>query len=551
MYTRFVGLDWGLPYPMHPDERNMAVALMNLKCLGIVDCFNPHFYAYGQFPLYMGYLVVLVSKLLRINSSAITFTEATLALRLISAIGSLLLLSSLYQLTHRLTANKSKNVSVGILTVLTLAIFSPFLIQSAHFGTTETLLMLLYSEIVRISIGIQQKNRSKTWGYYGLLLGLAVATKVSALQFGLIPFIVWIKLFSKKEWIVWLKNGCTLLLTFVFFYVLASPHNVISFKEFVGSMQYELTVGSGSYKAFYTRTFEDTVPLLFQLRRVLPYALGIGSLLLGIIAFIVLSWREWSINLLRIAMLVPLLSSAFLYTKWTRFTVLSLPLAYVFIALMVDRYLSPIKNWSKLLSVIPLTVLMTLSVLSGAAYLSVYTSEDTRIQASDWIYQHVPPGATILSETANVVDVPLYLSEQQSPTMYRFTSFDFYNLDTDPQLQAQLDAALASADYISIPSRRIFKNHTCMQPSGTEVDSLVGYSINICHTREMDYPLINDYYRKLFTSGSYEKVAEFTSFPTISLFGIEIPDEQAEETWSVFDHPVIRIYKRKAPTGSL
>jgi hypothetical protein len=44
-----------------------------------------------------------------------------------------------------------------------------------------------------------------------------------------------------------------------------------------------------------------------------------------------------------------------------------------------------------------------------------------------------------------------------------------------------------------------------------------------------------------------QAVAEITSCPHISLFGkkiYEIHDENAEETWTVFDHPVIRIYKR-------
>ena len=43
-------------------------------------------------------------------------------------------------------------------------------------------------------------------------------------------------------------------------------------------------------------------------------------------------------------------------------------------------------------------------------------------------------------------------------------------------------------------------------------------------------------------------VAEFTSYPEISFFGttlIDFPDENAEETWTVFDHPVIRIYKKQ------
>ena len=32
LYSRFVNLSWGLPYPMHPDERNMANAIQQLQC---------------------------------------------------------------------------------------------------------------------------------------------------------------------------------------------------------------------------------------------------------------------------------------------------------------------------------------------------------------------------------------------------------------------------------------------------------------------------------------------------------------------------------------
>ena len=29
VYSRFINLGWGLPYPMHPDERNMAMQFNN------------------------------------------------------------------------------------------------------------------------------------------------------------------------------------------------------------------------------------------------------------------------------------------------------------------------------------------------------------------------------------------------------------------------------------------------------------------------------------------------------------------------------------------
>lgn len=104
-------------------------------------------------------------------------------------------------------------------------------------------------------------------------------------------------------------------------------------------------------------------------------------------------------------------------------------------------------------------------------------------------------------------------------------SFNFYDLDRDHNLQNELHTYLRKADYIFVPSRRIFKNHLQSQ-----------------------YPLLNDYYQKLFSGElGFEKTAEFTSYPRIELFGktlIEFSDEGAEETWSVFDHPVVRIYRK-------
>ena len=75
-YTRFINIGWGLPYPMHPDERNMANAIQTLNCKfsifnfqfsNLRECFNPHFFAYGQFPLYLGYLIVYFLKFFRLN----------------------------------------------------------------------------------------------------------------------------------------------------------------------------------------------------------------------------------------------------------------------------------------------------------------------------------------------------------------------------------------------------------------------------------------------------------------------------------------------------
>jgi hypothetical protein len=65
---------------------------------------------------------------------------------------------------------------------------------------------------------------------------------------------------------------------------------------------------------------------------------------------------------------------------------------------------------------------------------------------------------------------------------------------------------------IIIPSRRVYKNHS-----------------------KEKYPVLGRYYHDLFTGKlGFEKIAEFAT----------LGDENAEETWTVFDHPTVRIYKR-------
>ena len=56
------------------------------------------------------------------------------------------------------------------------------------------------------------------------------------------------------------------------------------------------------------------------------------------------------------------------------------------------------------------------------------------------------------------------------------------------------------------------------------------------------YPITSHYYKMLFTSKlGYTEVAKFTSYP--SLLGFEINDDTSEETFQVYDHPEVRIFK--------
>ncbi len=494
--TRFVNLGWGLPYPMHPDERNMAVAILSLA-----NSFNPHFFAYGQFPLYLAYF------LLQLSHQPLNFVSATLALRIISAVASIINVFILLEILNFLN-HKAKILN---LLAVTLFIFSPAFIQLSHFGTTESLLMLFYSLIIYESLKHKQDIL-----FLALWSGLAAATKVSALIFWIVPLTVitcrFINESGRRKVFAQMIKYLELSMLFG---IIFAPYNLLAFDEFRNSISYESAVATGSILVFYTRQFVGTIPVLFQFTKIFPYALGWPVTILAILGLLGLSWKSKEFNLLRLAFFVYFIPNAFLFTKWTRFMAPVFPLMILFAILFLFslsfRAASPLlkrfKGSFASLGMIGMIIIVIMAVIPGILYLRVYLYPNVRFQATEWIDKNVPKNSVILSETANVVDVPF---DTQN---YRYISFDFYDLDQNYELQQELMRDIKAADYIIVPSRRVFMNHPANE-----------------------YPKLNNYYRQLFSGRlGFKKVAEF---------GVNKSDEQAEETFSVFDHPVIRIYKR-------
>ena len=62
------------------------------------------------------------------------------------------------------------------------------------------------------------------------------------------------------------------------------------------------------------------------------------------------------------------------------------------------------------------------------------------------------------------------------------------------------------------------------------------------------YPLASAYYQSLFSGElGFEHIQTIMNFPTLTVFNKQFVfnDESAEETYTVFDHPVVRIYKKE------
>lgn len=606
--TRFVNLEWGLPYPMHPDERNMAVAIMQFTCetTPLQTCLNPNFFAYGQFPLYLAYGMAKVYQLSQ-NAfyTPVTFEQATIALRIIAAVSSVatayLIYASFYLIISRhffkppkKTSKKPPTILVNkkVFALISLVIvFVPGFIQFSRYGTTESLLMMAYAAVIYLALRAlyRQINVLPYIFFNGVICGLALATKVSALPYLVIPWAVTLSFYFSRMpadlasgmlhteelktiplKIIKVIGAWSMLgVVTLFCLIVGSPYNMISFEQFISSMQYESAVGFGEMLVFYTRQFFDTPPVVFQLNHILPFVLGMPLFNACIAGFILLPWKSKDINLLRFSFLLYFLPQAFVFAKWTRFIAPVFPIL-VLIGLLALYFLYEylIKHFStgihRRLSQAGIGLLVFITLLPGIAFTSIYLHEDIRYTASRYIYDTVFDGAYILSETANVIDMPI-LPADAEPRFKNFTyiSFDFYHLHENPLLRDELRSHLNRADYIFVPTRRVFGNHTCLKPEPLESNPQNQALLSIpqelaippvntnqerCRKLNEMYPQLNQYYSDLFSGTlGFTQVAEFSMYPNITLFGIPLlvfPDEYAEETWTVFDHPVVRIYKR-------
>jgi len=444
--TRFYGFNWGNSYAFHPDENNMATSISQLSSTN----FNPHFFAYGQFPLYLSFFT---QKIVNIPN---TFTNSIYTLRFWSAVFSCLSVFILY----KLFSNKL---------FFLLLIFTPGLIQMAHFGTTESLLFLIFVSTLYLS-------KTKHFFLASIICGIGIATKISAVIF-LIPIIF--SLVHSKEII---KLFLYLIVTFTVFCLL-SPYNLINFSEFLSTFKYEAAVADGSIAVFYTRQFIGTIPYLFQFTHIFPYVTGLPMFILALFSLYKIKINKSNLIII-FSCLIYFLYFGQVFAKWTRFMS---PLFFIFpflTALFINRQKPIIKYLLTIICLIP-----------GMIFFSQYTRPDIRVEASDWMNNNLPVNSSIFSESGNVVNLPL-------DGKFTVNNYDFYTQSSPP---------VDKYDYILVPSRRLFKNN-----------------------------FAPEYYQKLFSSSlGFIQIKQFSPVPNLLL-----NDENAEETWTVFDRPTIRLFSR-------
>lgn len=535
-FFRFYKLDWAQGLFTHPDEYHIVASVNQLS---FPNQMHPHFFSYGTVTIYLVYftqeLINFLSTIFNFHPSADgSIFNSFIIGRFYSALFSTLTIIIVYKICRSFMQTRFSYLAAFLLAL------TPGLIQQAHFATPESALTFFLFGSLLFIIKFLKKNSVLYLALSSAFLGFASGVKVSSIVF-LLPLIVAIiiksypknlsfrkpVLFIKQVFKAMLKfTGLTLtnaIITTAIF-ALVAPYVFIDFPSFKSNLNYEGGLAIGKIAVFYTRQFINTTPVLFQIEKILPYALGPIILLfssLGFILAVINLIRKPKIELviILVSFLSLFISNAFLFTKWTRFIAPTFPFFAIFATFSLQTFE---KKTRRSVYYFLAGILVFGTMLWTMSFFSIYTNPDIRIIASRWLESHAKEGSSFLVEGGNTVDIPLSGNFQR-------TSLDFYSLEYDPLIEEKILGALYSSNYFLVQSRRVFYNHQRLTAL---------------------FPKTAGFYNALFDGKmGFEQIKEFNSYPKLSLPGsaswrIEFPDEKAEETWSVFDHPVIRVFKK-------
>lgn len=178
----------------------------------------------------------------------------------------------------------------------------------------------------------------------------------------------------------------------------------------------------------------------------------------------------------------------------------------------------------------PLVLIIAAGIWS-LGILTLHTNTNSRVAASRWLWTTTPKGTVVANESRwdDGLPVPVALPGQPNLTWPGFDDhFKFLSLDMEfpdtPEKAHKLAATLDQADLVVISSERMRK----------PILALADH-----------FPLSSAYYRLLASGGiCFERAyRDQRGYPVL---GHKFNDEAAQETWSVYDHPTVEIYRKLA-----
>ena len=549
LVLRLYGNNWDGGWHLHPDERFLTMVGTDVKIPSAVSqyldahssTFNPankgySFYVYGTFPL-------LINKLLAQYLSNDTYDQFNLQGRVISGCIDFLVIFIIFNLVALLEKKLKLDTSIKYVSAFLYAIVV-LPIQLSHFFTVDTFLNFFCWMSFYFAVKlVVQKGEATMYNISlaGLFLGLGLACKISAVYFApVIGLFILINLISIKKWNaqVW-KSTFSKVALFIFFCYLAirlgSPY------YFETNSFFNPTLSTSFLNNIQTlKTYDNPVawfPPGNQWIHTSPFLpiinlalFGVGPIyfLCAFIGFIVLllAKKRHTALLLVFAWVVGfLIYQSIQFSKTMRYLIFIYPFLAFFAAIGLHSLFRVLKKVSINIHVrfVLYTLCMGMILIWPLSFMSIYIKDHSRVAASRWIYNSLPPQSAILTE---YWDDPLPMAVQD-PSTRNYTISEVHIFDPDtPEKWERINTQLSTSNYYIMSSNR-------------------GWG-SIPKTPER-YPVTSQFYKNMNNGKmGYVLIKTFASYPSLRYLGIPIdfPDQWAEESFTVYDHPLVRIFKK-------
>jgi len=544
---RLRGLDWDAHHHLHPDERFISMVEAKLTDPGGLRAYlnprtstlNPYNVGFPSFVY--GTLPMLLARYAGERAGLAGYDGTYLAGRFLSGLFDLITIWLVYRLTRRLADRKAALLAAALLAG------SPLAIQLSHFWTVDTFLTTFATASLLASVRLAQGHRdARTLLLGGVTAGLAISCKVTGLAL-VAPVGLGLVIGSwpgagtpltRGEWIrrAWVCGALGLVILFVtaatvrialpYAFASANPLRFSLDPRWVEDLR-RLDALMSAVAGFPPNFQWAGRTIGFPLWNLVVWGcspfFGLPALLGAAAALASLRRRAaWPVTPLLLYITLVFAYHGFTTAKYMRYFYPSYPALAVCAALLLRRWLSyatttQVHVWKRLV----VATCIGGTLVSGLTFSAIYGREHTRVWASRWIYGHIQPSRLLVNETWDD-SLPLAIAGFEAGR-YSGPQLEIVGADNPAKVDAIVDA-LTKADGIAVTSNRAYG-------SLTRVPEV--------------FPMTRAYYRALFDGRlGYRLVADVTSYPALG--PLTIPDDGAEEAFTVYDHPRVLLFVKES-----
>ena len=470
LLLRVVGTDWDQGGLYHPDERDFLGRAERLDfsqlgepgLLSVESRLNPKWFNYGSLPLY---------ALSGLRALASPFTETDWNVfdlrfpgRNLAALSDTITVLFVFLLASRLIGDRRAGLIAALLAALAV-----IHIQNAHYTAVDAPMTMFIVATIYFSTRLVQEKRQADALLSGLMLGLAISTKVTAapvaLAVGTAHLLIMIgpgivdrgtSKVRPEDVKLALRYLVLAGATAVVALLVTQPYMIIDWDTYFGNIYQQSEMVRRVVDFPFTRQYVDTPSYLYQIRQLSTWGLGIS---LGIAVWIGLLWAIGRTLIKRDLAFVVVLSFLIPYlvvngqfdVKFLRYMLPATPLLIAFTGCAIwwthTTVLPRINRFGRFTAYSLAVVAFLFLAHYTVAYTNVFTGPHPAQEVSRWLRENADAGTVVIKEhwEEGIPNIATFRMHQELP---------MYEHDNRAKF-ATVARLMNEADYLVLFSNRL------------------------------------------------------------------------------------------------